>query len=145
VRRRDFLLFAAAPLAARRAFATPEDVAQALREMLGETKLQPGKVKLDLPPIAENGNSVPVTVTVDSPMTAAEHVRSIHLFAEQNPLPNVAHFHLGPRAGRPQVATRIRMQSSQRVHAVAVLSDGTAWRDSADILVTISACTDDLD
>jgi sulfur-oxidizing protein SoxY len=82
-------------------------------------------------------------VTVESAMTEADHVRSIHLFAEGNPLPNVAHFHLGPRAGRPFVATRMRLATSQKVIAVAKLSDGSCWTDGADIVVTLAACIED--
>ena len=136
---------AATPLLPRVAVGTPAEAEQAIREVLGEAKGQDGKVKLDLPPIAENGNSVPVTVTVESAMSATDYVKSIHLFAEQNPLPNIAHFHLGPRAGKPEVATRVRLFVSQRIHAVARLSDDTFWHDSAEILVTLSACTDDVD
>ena len=76
-------------------------------------------MKLDLPPLIENGNAVPLTVDVESPMTAADHVRAIHVFTEKNPQPNVASFHLGPRAGRASVATRIRLADTQTVVAIA--------------------------
>ena len=129
----------------RLAVATPAEAEQAVREVLGDATWQDGRVRLDLPPIAENGNAVPVTITVESAMTPTDYVKSIHLFAEQNPLPNIAHFHLGPRAGKPEVATRVRLFVSQRIHAVARLSDDSFWHDSAEILVTLSACTDDTD
>jgi sulfur-oxidizing protein SoxY len=132
----------AVPWLPRPAMATPATVAAAIRDIVGDAKLQPGRVKLDLPPIAENGNAVAVSVRVESPMTAADHVRSIHLFAEGNPLPNVANFQLGPRAGRAVVATRIRLATTQKVIAVAQLSDGTWWTDSAEIFVTLAACTE---
>jgi sulfur-oxidizing protein SoxY len=133
----------AAPGLWRSARATPAGVEAAIREIVGERPVRSGKVKLDLTPIAENGNAVPVSVTVDSPMSEAEHVRSIHLFAEGNPRPNVAHFHLGPRAARPFVATRMRLATSQRVIAVAELNDGSCWSDSAEIVVTLAACIED--
>lgn len=123
--------------------ASPESAAAAMQTILGESPLRQGKVTLDMPPIAENGNSVPLTVRVDSPMTATEHVRSIHLFAEENPLPNVAHFHLGPRSGKAHVSTRIRLFKSQKIVAIAALSDGSFWSGSADIVITLGACVEE--
>jgi sulfur-oxidizing protein SoxY len=99
-----------------------------------------GKVKLEVPPIVENGNAVPLTVSVDSPMTENEHVTSVHVFNEKNPQPNVASFYLGPRAGRAQVSTRIRLADSQKVIAIAQLSDGSFWSDNVDVVVTLAAC-----
>jgi sulfur-oxidizing protein SoxY len=132
------------PLAPRRAAqASPESAAAAMKAILGDAPLIEGKVALDVPPIAENGNSVPLTVSVESPMTAAEHVRSIHVFAEENPLPNVAHFHLGPRAGKAQVSTRIRLFTSQKIIAVAALSDGSFWSGSAEVVITLAACIEE--
>lgn len=112
----------------------------AIRAVTGDAPLRPGRVKLEVPPLVENGNSVAVTVTVDSPMTAADHVRRIALFTEKNPLPDVAQFHLGPRAGRARVATRIRLATTQQVTAVAEMSDGSFWSASADVVVTLAAC-----
>jgi sulfur-oxidizing protein SoxY len=102
-----------------------------------------GKVKLELPQLADNGNSVPMKVSVESPMTEAEHVRSIHLFSERNPVPRMASFYLGPRAGKAEVSSRVRLAGSQRVTAIAQLSDGTFWSDSAHVQVTLSACMDE--
>jgi sulfur-oxidizing protein SoxY len=99
-----------------------------------------GKIKIDAPPLVENGNSVPITVSVDSPMTPQEHVKGIYIFNEKNPQPNVANFHFGPRAGRAGVATRIRLADTQRIVAIAELSDGSFWSASADLIVTIAAC-----
>jgi len=124
----------------REAHATPETMAAAIRQVAGQVAIKPGKVKLDLPPIVENGNAVPITVSVDSPMTSADYVKGIYIFNEKNPQPNVANFHLGPRAGKPIVATRMRLADSQKVIAIAELSDGTFWSDSADLIVTIAAC-----
>lgn len=135
----------AAPLVAvRTAGATPASMARAIRDVVGEAQVRPGKVKLDLPPIVENGNTVPLSVTVDSPMTAANHVKRLHLFNEKNPQPQIATFHLGPRAGRANISTRVRLTDTQTVIAIAELSDGSFWSDSADIVVTIAACTEEL-
>ena len=100
-------------------------------------------MKLDLPPLIENGNSVPLTVTVQSPMTAADHVKAIHVFTEKNPQPNVVSVHLGPRAGRAVITTRARIADSGTVLAVAQMSDGSFWSDSVQVVVTLSACLED--
>jgi sulfur-oxidizing protein SoxY len=105
--------------------------------------IRKGRVDLELPPLADNGNSVPLKVTVDSPMTAAEHVRGIYLFSERNPIRNMASFYLGPRSGRPEVASRVRLAGSQTVVAIAQLSDGSFWSGSARVQVTLSACLDE--
>jgi sulfur-oxidizing protein SoxY len=126
----------------RPALATPAEVEATIRRLAGEAPVQRGRVMLDMPPLAENGNAVPVTVSVESPMTEADHVRSIALFAAANPLPEVARFHLGPRAGRAQVATRIRLADSQTVTALAELSDGSLWFETAEMIVTIAACVE---
>jgi sulfur-oxidizing protein SoxY len=149
LRRRDVLaLTAGAGLAlavtVRRAAATPAAMQEAIRKIVGEAPVQVGKVKLDIPPLVENGNTVPLTVTVDSPMTAADHVKAVHVFNEKNPQPNVISVHLGPRAGRARFATRVRLADSQKVVAVAELSDGTFWSDSADVIVTLAACVEEL-
>ncbi len=123
--------------------ASPEDAAAAMKAILGDATVRVGKVTLDIPPIAENGNSVPLTASVDSPMTLAEHVRSIHIFSEENPLPNVAHFFLGQRAGKAQVTTRIRLFKSQKIVAVAALSDGSFWSGSAEVVITLAACIEE--
>ena len=117
--------------------ATPDAVAAAMREVTGDAPLQPGLVRLDLPGMVENGNAVGMTVAVDDPPSP---VRSLHVFAEGNPLPNVLHASFGPAAFRPQVATRIRLASSQVVHAIAVLQDGACWTASVDLVVTLAAC-----
>jgi sulfur-oxidizing protein SoxY len=122
--------------------ATEEAMAEAIRDLIGEAPLAPGKVKLQLPSIVENGNTVPLTVSVESPMTEADHVESIHIYNQKNPQPYVAAFHLGRRAGKASVATRIRLADSQRVVAIARLSDGSFWSDNADVIVTLAACTE---
>jgi sulfur-oxidizing protein SoxY len=131
-------------LTVKPASATPETMRAALKRVVGEATLRKGKIKLDLPPLVENGNVVSLTVTVDSPMTASDHVKAIHVFNEKNPQPNVIGVHLGPRAGRASVATRIRLADTQTVTAVAELSDGTFWTDSVQVIVTLAACVENM-
>lgn len=128
----------------RPASATPASMASAIRQVTGEAVVQPGKVRLEVPPLVENGNTVSLTVSVTSPMTAADHVKSIHIFNEKNPQPNVAEFHLGPRAGRALVSTRIRLADTQSIIAIARMSDGSLWSAKADVIVTLAACVEDL-
>ena len=128
----------------RPADATPAMLAAAIRNVVGEAAVRPGKVKLDVPPLVENGNTVPMTVNVFSPMTSEDYVKSIHVFNEKNPQPNVGNFHLGPHAGRAQVSTRIRLADSQKVVAIARLSDDSFWSASVDIVVTLAACTEEV-
>jgi sulfur-oxidizing protein SoxY len=126
------------------ATATPATMQAALKKVVGEAPLQKGKVKLDVPPLVENGNVVPVTVTVDSPMTPSDYVKAIHIFNEKNPQPNVIGAHLGPRAGRATISTRIRLADTQNLTAVAELSDGSFWTDSVQVIVTLAACVESL-
>jgi sulfur-oxidizing protein SoxY len=123
--------------------ATPAMLVSAIRNVVGEAPVRTGKVKLDIPPLVENGNTVPMTVRVDSPMTANEHVKSIHVFNEKNPQPNIGNFYIGPSAGRAQVSTRIRLADTQKVVAIARLSDDSFWSASVDIVVTLAACTEE--
>jgi sulfur-oxidizing protein SoxY len=131
-------------VAARPGRATPDTMRAAIKKIIGEAPLRKGKVTIDVPPLVENGNTVPVSVSVDSPMTAADHVKSIHLFNEKNPQPNVIAAHLGPRAGKAALSTRIKLADAQKIIAVAQLSDGSFWSDEADVIVTIAACVEDL-
>ncbi|GLR88932.1 SoxY-related AACIE arm protein [Bradyrhizobium iriomotense] len=124
--------------------ATPAMLSTAIRNVVGEAQLRSGKVRLDIPPLVENGNTVPMTVSVASPMTATDYVKSIHVFNEKNPQPNIGNFHLGPWAGRAQVATRIRLADSQKVVAIARLSDDSFWQVAADVVVTLAACTEEV-
>ena len=150
--RRQFLLSAggaaagfglASVLHVKPARATPAAMQEAIRTVVGPARVNAGKVKLDLPPLVENGNVVPLAVSVESPMTEADHVRAIHVFTEKNPLPDVVSFRLGPRAGRASVATRIRLADTQTVVAISELSDGSFWSGSADVVVTLAACLED--
>ena len=123
--------------------ATPDAMKAAIRDVVKGASVRAGKMKFDVPPLVENGNTVPITVSVTSPMTEADHVVSIHVFNEKNPQPNVGNFYLGPRAGRGQIATRIRLADTQTLIAIAKLSDGSFWSASADVVVTLAACTEE--
>jgi sulfur-oxidizing protein SoxY len=146
VSRRGVLIGAAGlalvPMAVAPASATPETMAAAIAENIGEAKITQGRVTIEAPRLAENGNSVQIIISVDSPMTAADHVKTITVFSEQNPIPTVVRFHLGPRAGRAKVATSIRLAATQRVHAIAAMSDGSHWSGDAQVIVTLAACLD---
>ena len=124
--------------------ATPAMLATAIRNVVGEAPVRTGKVKLDVPPLVENGNTVPMTVSVQNPMTANDYVKSIHVFNEKNPQPNVGNFYLGPHAGRAQISTRIRLADSQKIVAIARLSDDSFWSTSVDVVVTLAACTEEV-
>jgi sulfur-oxidizing protein SoxY len=128
----------------RPAEATPAMLASAIRNVVGTATVQTGKVKIDVPPLVENGNTVPLTVTVTSPMTENDYVKSIHVFNEKNPQPNVGNFYLGPRSGRAQISTRIRLADTQKIVAIARLSDGSFWSVTADVVVTLAACTEEV-
>ena len=128
----------------RPAEATPATLAAAIRNVVGTAVVQTGKVKLDVPPLVENGNTVPMTVSISNPMTPDDYVRSIHIFNEKNPQPNIGNFYLGPKCGRAQVSTRIRLADSQKIVAIARLSDGSFWSTSVDVVVTLAACTEEV-
>jgi sulfur-oxidizing protein SoxY len=128
----------------RPAEATPAMLTTAIRNVVGEAAVRTGRVKLDVPPLVENGNTVPMTVSVQNPMTAEDHVKSIHVFNEKNPQPNIGNYYLGPQAGRAQVSTRIRLADSQKIVAIARLSDGSFWSATVDVVVTLAACTDEV-
>jgi sulfur-oxidizing protein SoxY len=147
--RRRFLIDAAAlagaagiwlPLATGPASATPASMRAAIRKVVGETPITKGRVKIDLPPLIENGNAVSLTVAVESPMSVEDHVKAIHVFTEKNPQPNVISVQLGPRAGRATFSSRIRLADSQKVIAIAQMSDGSFWSDEIEVIVTLAAC-----
>jgi len=145
--RRQFLAGAAGvglALAVRPAKATPASMKQAIRQIVGEAAVTRGKIKLDLPPLVENGNSVAMSVTVDSPMTAKDHVKAIHVFTEKNPQPNIISVQLGPRAGKADIQTRVRLADTQSVVAICEMSDGSFWSDTVDVIITLGACLEDL-
>ncbi len=122
--------------------AQADPLAPLIRDITGGVPLTAGKIVIDTPRLADNGHSVPLKVTVDHPMTAANHVRSITLLSPRNPRPLIAKFTLGPHAGRAEVSTRVRLNGSQAVLAIAQLSDGSFWSGTAEVEVTESACLD---
>jgi sulfur-oxidizing protein SoxY len=122
------------------ASATPASMRAAIRKVVGEAPLNKGKLKIDVPALIENGNAVPLTVSCESPMTESDHVKAIHVFTEKNPQPNVIGVQLGPRAGRASVSTRIRLADTQKIVALAQMSDGSFWSDEVEVVVTLAAC-----
>lgn len=117
-----------------------ESLAAAVAKFAAGTPVREGKVAIDVAALVENGNTVPLAVSVDSPMSAESHVQTIAIFNERNPLADVAIFHLGPRAGRAQVSLRIRLADTQKLVVVARLSDGSLWSHTAEVVVTIAGC-----
>lgn len=124
--------------------ASPAEMRTALEKITGGKPVTASRVKLEIPPLVENGNTVPVTVTVESAMTPADHVRAIHVVTEKNPQPNVISCRLGPRAGRAMVSTRCRLADTQTVIALAEMADGSFWSDSVNVIITLGACLEDL-
>jgi sulfur-oxidizing protein SoxY len=118
------------------------DVQAEIQAATGGVAAKSGRVKLTMPELAENGNAVALSVTVESPMTADNYVKSVQIFAPENPITTVARFHFNPRSGRAKAATTIRLATSQTLIAVATMSDGSAWSGEAYVLVTLAACID---
>lgn len=143
--RREWLAAAGAAalsLHLRPARADSAELAAAIHEFAGGAPVREGRVNLDIAPLVENGNTVPVTVEVTSPMTPSDHVAAIALFSERNPLRDVARFGLGRRSGLARVSTRIRLATSQNLVAVARLSDGSYWSHRVEVVVTLAACVE---
>lgn len=148
MKRRDFLARSAAIAAAvvvRQANAVAQsDVLKPLvAQYAAGATVREGRVKLDISPLVENGNSVPVEVTVESPMTREQHVVGIAIFNEKNPQNDVALFTLSPMSGRARVATRIRLAGSQQIVVVAKMNDGSCWTHTVDVLVTTTSCIEE--
>jgi sulfur-oxidizing protein SoxY len=133
------LVGATAAMLVRPAGATLQ-AAQELLKKLVKAEPKAGKVKLTAPEIAENGNTVPIKIAVDSPMTDKDYVKAVHLLADGNPNPGVASFHFTPASGKAEVEVRIRMAQTQNLIAVAELSDGSVWSASREVKVTIGGC-----
>ena len=125
------------------ALAKKPEALEAIQKIIGSNALNEGKVKLVLPPLIENGNLVVLKVSVDNPMTEQNYVKAIHIIAEGNPLPNVFSAYLTPRSGTANITTRVRLAESQKVWAIAQLSDGSFWQSSVQTMVTTSACTEE--
>ncbi len=126
------------------AAATPAAMQAAIRQVVGDAPVRDGRVALDIPPLVENGNTVPLEVVVESPMTVDDYVKAIHVFNEKNPQPNVISATLGPHAGRARITTRFRLADTQTVTAIAELSDGSFWSARTDVIVTLPACKEEL-
>jgi len=149
ITRRSFLLLGLLSTSARAQL--PPNIAEirkqaldeAIRKVVGNATVRVGRVKLDIPPLIDNGNTVPLSVEVESPMSAADHVKAIHVFTERNPQPYVLSAYLGPRAGRARIATRARIGDTGIVTAIAQMSDGSFWSDSVKVIVTLSACLEE--
>jgi sulfur-oxidizing protein SoxY len=124
--------------------ATPASMKAAIRNVVGEAAVKKGKVHIDVPPLVENGNTVSLTIEVESPMTPKDYVKAIHVFNQLNPQPNVISVYIGPRVGRAKISTRFRLADTQTVVAIAEMSDGSFWSDSADVVVTLAACLEQL-
>ena len=152
VTRRRFLIGAsgmvlATTLPDARAHAQSQDrpaaMRAAIKALTGDNPMKDGRIKIELPPLVENGNAVPLSITVESPMTDTDHVKAIHVFTEKNPQPNVVSFQLGPRAGTANIQTRMRLADTQLVVAVAEMSDGSFWHDEVEVIVTMAACLEE--
>ena len=137
------LAIAVLPWVGTRAHATPESMAEAMAEVFGPApRFRAGRIKIQLPELAENGNAVPLRIQVESAMTPADHVRRVALITQRNPQPDVAVFTLGPACGRAQIATRMRLATSQTVLALAEMNDGSWWQRGIDVIVTLAACVE---
>jgi sulfur-oxidizing protein SoxY len=132
-----------APIQAQSAPAEPSVLfTKALAELARDRAIQPGRIVLDIPRLAESGNSVQIKVLVESPMTSADHVKTIHLLSEQNPIATIARFHFTPASGRAEAETYVRLATTQNVHAIAEMNDGALWGTKAEAVVLLAACLD---
>lgn len=146
MRRRAFLAAGAVAIFARPLSAGAQevhDIRPILDRILGGVEPEEGGIEIGLPTLAENGNSVPLTLDVASPMNETDHVSAIHVIAERNPRPLVAVFHLGPWSGRAQLATRMRLAGTQKVTVVAALSGNRFRIARKEVHVTAGACLDE--
>jgi sulfur-oxidizing protein SoxY len=144
--RRRFLAAAAGALAlpsVAQRFQPAQDIRPLIAEITRGAQAEAGGIEVELPQIAENGNSVPMRVRVASPMTAQDHVSAIHSLAERNPRPRVATFHLTPASGRAEILTRVRLAGTQPVTVIAALSGGRFRISKTEVLVTSAACLDE--
>ncbi len=134
------LALAGTAMGSHNALATPEEATKYLSGMTGGATAKEGKVTVKLPEIAENGSTVPITISVDSPMTDGDYVKTIHVVAEGNPSPEVVSFNLSPAMGKAEVSTRMRLGKTQNVRAVAIMSDGSVYSGTKQVKVTIGGC-----
>src|SRR3954462_21879 len=142
--RRETLALGAGAAAATMLGAAPalakNDADEAIKKFTGGKTPVQGKVKLDLPEIAENGNTVPMTVSVESPMTEQSYVTDVLVVANENPRSGVATFHFSPASGVAEANIRIRLAATQDVTAVAKMNDGSVFMASKQVKVTIGGC-----
>jgi sulfur-oxidizing protein SoxY len=143
--RREALLLAtaagfAALLAPRISVADEQAVAAEIKKLYGDKKMESGKIKLDIPEIAENGLVVPLNVEVESPMTDADYVKAVHIFADGNPLPGIVTYRFTPACGKASASTRMRLAQTQNIVCVAELSNGNLHMAKANVKVTIGGC-----
>lgn len=122
------------------AWADAKAVEQELQKLSGGKPMAEGRVKLDVPQIAENGLVVPLSIEVESPMTEADYVKNVHVFADGNPVPHVASYHFTPSSGRASASNRIRLAKTQNLIVVAEMSDGSLHTAKAEVKVTIGGC-----
>ena len=144
--RREVLALGAAlagSVLVRPASAQADDLAAAIAAFTGGATVRPGRVTMEIAKLVDNGNVVPLSVTVDSPMTANDHVKAIHVFTEKNPQPNVISAKLGPRAGKAEIQTRVRLADTETVVAICEMSDGSFWSNTVDVIITLGACLED--
>jgi sulfur-oxidizing protein SoxY len=145
VSRRDAFLLAGATLAASAlpaAAVDPADFKAVFADVTRGVTPKMGRVRLTMPELAENGNVVSTLVEVQSPMTPQDHVKTVHLLSEKNPQTLLFRAHLSPRSGRARIATNVRLADTQRIVAIAEMSDGSLWMGEARVLVTLAACID---
>jgi len=127
-------------LAPRLALADVKAVEDEIKKLYGDKKIDSGKIKLDVPQIAENGLVVPITVEVESPMTDADFVKAVHVFADGNPLPGIASFRFSPECGKANASARMRLAQTQNIVCVAEMSNGALFSAKAEVKVTIGGC-----
>ncbi len=137
------MALAVLPLMGGNAVSAPADMAVAMKKVLGAAVPRIGRVMVKIPELTENGNSTPIDIAVDSPMTESDHVKALHIFSERNPVPHLARFEIGPWAGKAHVRTNIRLADTQTITVVAEMSDGSFWSGTADSIVTAPACIDE--
>lgn len=134
------LALLSAALAPHMVLADEKAVNEELKKLYGDKKAEAGKIKLDVPQIAENGLVVPVGVEIESPMSADDYVKAVHIFAEGNPVPQVVSYRFTPSCGKASAATRMRLAQTQNVVCMAEMSNGKLYAAKAEVKVTIGGC-----
>jgi sulfur-oxidizing protein SoxY len=142
ISRRDALCFTAMAVALAPGLARADAAAveAELKKLYGEKKASSGKIKIDVPQIAENGLVVPINVEVESPMSASDYVKAVHVFADGNPLPGIASFRFTPACGKAAASTRMRLAQTQNIVAIAEMADGSLFSTKSEVKVTIGGC-----